>query len=231
MARRSRKQNLQIGTPPRRRSASDIVYEALHEAILSRGLPGGTPLVEAQLAEQFGVSKTPVREALQRLAHSGLVDYELARGATVHSLTMEEIHDIFELRVLLEPLALRQSAPHLTEDEIAELEAGLELSRKALEDGDFHALSQHNSRFHQGLVQHATNHLLLQWLESLSTRRRLISMQGWALENRSQRELEEHRGILEAIKAGDFDRAAERLVQHIERFSQIVLQNPDAAPS
>ena len=228
MARRSRQDqlpDLKVMSGGIRQSMSDIVFETLREAILSSELPGGTPLIEAQLAKKFNVSKTPIREALQRLGHSGLVDNELARGATVHTITPDDIRDIYELRLLLEPSALRQSAPHLSEDEIAEIEKTLNQAESALKDGDLQQLSIQNGKFHGWLVRHATNKILLDWLDSLSDRRRLISLQGWAIDNRSDRELEEHRGILAAIANGDFDAAAERLKQHIKNFAQIVVKD------
>ncbi len=208
-----------------RQSISDVVYETLLEAILSQELPGSTPLFEAQLAEQFNVSKTPIREAIQRLSQTGLVDYERARGATVHMLTRDEIQDIFEMRCLLEPLALRQSATHITRAEIARLDDVLNQAQHALDAENYRLLSLFNTEFHRSIVANATNTLLLRWLDSLGHRRRLISLQGWAIENRSQREQEEHREILHAIRDNDIDHAVHSLTQHITRFAQIVLDN------
>lgn len=209
-------------------SATDSVYESLREAILSCALAGGTPLIEATLAAQFGVSKTPVREALQRLAHSGLVDMELARGATVHTLTLREIRDISELRSELEPMALRQSIPHMTDDDLHTLRDVLQQARQAIVTHDYQQLSILNSQFHSALYKRTPNQLLTRWLESLGDRRRLISMQGWALENRSSVEWEEHSAIVDALEAGDTDAAVNRLRDHIQRFARIVLE-PESA--
>jgi DNA-binding GntR family transcriptional regulator len=227
MARRPRQQpvpELQL-IPAPRASASETVYEALREAILTRELPGGTPLIEAQLARQFNVSKTPIREALQRLGHGGLVDYELARGATVHTLTAQEIQDVFEMRVLLEPLAVQQSIPRLKPQHTEILEDTLLQAQQALQQQDYKQLSLLNSRFHQTLYSQATNHLLLRWLDSLSDLRRLITMHGWALENRSAREWEEHHAIWEAAQNNDVPLAVDCLTRHIQRFSQLVLEH------
>lgn len=212
-----------------RASATDAVYDVLREAILTCEIPGGTPLIEAALAAKFGVSKTPVREALQRLAHTGLVDMELARGATVHSLTLDEIRDMTELRAELEPLALRQSIPYLATSDYKHMRHVLEQARAALTKEDFQQLSILNSAFHSGLYNRAPNQLLVKWLESLSDRRRLISMQGWALENRTQSEWEEHSAIVDALEAGDGELAAYRLREHILCFARIVLEPIHAA--
>lgn len=228
MARRSEekpKLTLRLKEGTLRQSIGDVVYETLLEAILTRELPGGTPLFEAQLAEQLEVSKTPIREAIQRLAQIGLVDYERARGATVHTLTRDEIKDIFELRCLLEPLALRQSIPHISPDDIDRIEDVLDQAQQALDAENYRLLSTFNTEFHRSIVANATNTLLLAWLDSLGHRRQLISMQGWAIENRSQREQEEHREILQAIRNNDLEAATQSLTQHIMRFAQIVLDN------
>jgi DNA-binding GntR family transcriptional regulator len=206
-------------------SATDVVFDALHEAILSQTLPGGTPLIEVQLADMFRVSKTPVREALQRLAQTGLVDVVPIRGATVHEITATEIKDIFELRLVLEPLALKQSVPNLSDNELELLETLLRDAKRALQKRDWQTLSQHNTAFHETLVSGGGNQLLLTWLKSLSERRRLISMQGWLLDNRSAKEWQEHKSILEAVKARDTKLAAKRLEQHIQNFAAIVLKN------
>jgi DNA-binding GntR family transcriptional regulator len=227
MARRSTPSStIELSLPALRprASATDAVYDTLREAILTCELRGGTPLIEAALAAQFGVSKTPVREALHRLAYSGLVDMELARGATVHTLTPDEIRDISELRAELEPLALRQSIPHVTSSDLQHMLQLLVQAKQALIANDYQKLSLLNSSFHNALTQRAPNQLLLKWLESLSDRRRLISMQGWSLNNHSQREWDEHSAIVDALEAGDGEAAVERLRDHILRFSQIVTE-------
>ncbi len=207
-----------------RASATEVVFDKLREAILAQVLVGGTPLIEAQLAEMFGVSKTPVREALQRLAQTGLVDFVPVRGASVHLITRKEIQDIFELRHKLEPLALKQSLVNLSDNELNLLDAVLKKAKQAQQKSDWQSLSQHNRSFHETLVSGAENQLLLSWLKSLSERRQLLSLQGWNLENRSLQEWQEHQGILEAAKARDIPLAAQKLEDHIERFASLILK-------
>ena len=208
-----------------KQSTRDIVYETLREAILSGDLVSGTQLKEAQLAKEFGVSKTPIREALQQLVHHGLADSELAKGVVVHSLTQAEIQDVVEMRLVLEPLAVTQSIPHLTSQDVDTLENTLIEAKDAAEHADYQTLSRLNSEFHRGLYQKATNQLLLQWLESLSDKRRLITMQGWRVDNRSQHEWDEHHAIFIAAKAQKAERASELLTQHIRGFAEIVFRD------
>ena len=206
---------------------TDGVFDVLKEAILTQTLPGGTPLIEQQLAEEFGISKTPVREALLRLAKEGLVKLENARGASVVSLTSDEMRDIFEMRLHLEPLALEQGMKSLDQVEWVKLEKLLQDAKQAITRKDFAKLSRLNIAFHRGLYVQATNQLLVHWLDGLSDRRRLLSVQGWQRQNRSREEWQEHRLILEAVKAGDVRLAKKRLTDHIKRFSQLVSSQLD----
>jgi DNA-binding GntR family transcriptional regulator len=213
--------------PVLRAAVSDQVFEALREAILSLGLPEGTRLTEARIAQRFQVSTTPVREALQRLHQVGLVDREPPRGLCVHRLLPQEIRDVYQLRLALEPMALVQSAPHMTaadQDEISDI---LDQARTAIDGGDLLTLSRLNSEFHFSLIRNADNAILLGWLGSLRDRQRLISAKGWALENKSRLEWEEHRAIARAVRDGEIERAGDLLARHIRRFARRMLNHVD----
>jgi DNA-binding GntR family transcriptional regulator len=228
MARRAQERpeiDLKIGTVSPRKSVTDLIAENLREAILSQTLPGGTPLIEKQLAEEFEVSKTPVREALLRLAQTGLVDFAHAKGATVHQLSFAEMQDVLEMRYILEPLALKQSAPKLTGDDIKTLEQLLASAAKPQVQQNLGKLSEVNNSFHNILYSRAENVLLLKWLNDLNDRRRLISVVGWKTQNRSSEELKEHRVILQAIKTKNVVLAAKQLEHHIQHFSNLVLKH------
>jgi len=206
-----------------KKSTSDLIFDALRESILTGELGPGTQLIEKNLAAEFGVSKTPVREALHHLSHIGLVDLETAKGATVHTLTPDEIKDIWEMRQYLEPMALELSIPHLTESEIKQLNDCLDEARRALDTGEMKRLSQINTEFHELLYSKADNHLLVRWLDSLSDRRRLVSMSIWDIENNSDTEWQEHRAILDAVEEQDIETASQALKDHIGNFNKQVL--------
>jgi DNA-binding GntR family transcriptional regulator len=228
MARRAQERpslGLNIQTTSLRKSVTDAIAESLREAILSHSLQGGTPLIEKQLAEEFGVSKTPVREALLRLAQTGLVDFAHAKGATVHLLSFDEMQDVLEMRQVLEPLALKQSAPHLTSEDMKMLEQLLVTASKTQVQKNLSKLSEVNNSFHNILYSRADNVLLLKWLADLNDRRRLISVKGWKTENRSSEELKEHKAILQAIKQKNFVLAVKQLERHINNFASLVLSH------
>ena len=201
---------------------TDGVFNAIKRAILNQELPGGTALIESQLAAAFGVSKTPVREALLRLSKAGLVDLANTRGANVHQFTPDEIRDLFEMRLHLEPLALEQSALSLTQPELVALEKLLTQAEKSMRRKDRTQLSALNIAFHRGLCQRASNQLLLQWLDDLGDRRRMLSLRGWQHHDRSALEWREHRAILTAVRHRDVPLARSRLIKHIQGFSKLI---------
>ena len=123
----------------------------------------------------------------------------------------------------LEPMALELSMPYLTNGEIEQLQVYLDEARIALDQGDMKSLSQINTDFHKLLRSKANNHLLNQWLDSLSDRRRLVSLMIWDIENNMDQEWHEHVAILEAIKARDIPKASQALKDHIANFTQQVL--------
>lgn len=205
-------------------SVTEGVLNTLKESILSGQLACDTPLIESQLAERFGVSKTPVREALLRLAQAGLVDLAHTRGATVHTPTRRETRDIFELRILLEPQALAAAAPYLKASDLEESASLLRQAQSALKKKDVAALSRLNIEFHRSLYAECPNRILVGWLDSLSDRRRLLSLRGWARDDRSLEEWHEHTDILGALRAGNVSLACERLRDHISRFASLLLK-------
>jgi DNA-binding GntR family transcriptional regulator len=206
-----------------RRNTAEQLFDALRERILGHALPPGIHLVEAQIAREFRVSTTPVREALQRLVQVGLADRQAARGITVHRPTAAEVRDIFEMRMLLEPAGLLDSARAMDEDGWDALENLLADAKKAIDAGQAGVSAALNSRFHRGLSQRARNAVLRDALRDLADRHRLGSLYGWSVVNHSGTEWEEHRAILAHARSGDVARAAELLREHIGRYLESVV--------
>lgn len=196
-------------------TGADAVFAALRDEIVSGGLPAGAHLTEAELCRRFGLSTTPVREALQRLVHRGLAVRQVARGVNVRTLAPRDIQDIYELRQLLEPAALRASVPNLTRGQIGELGGILSRARAALDARDMLVLSALNDQFHVAILAGAPNRLMTQWIEMLGDQRRLIAVREWASRDGAAAEYAEHRAILRRIAARDAECAAELLQRHI----------------
>ncbi|KAF4410715.1 GntR family transcriptional regulator [Streptomyces lycii] len=194
-------------------SRTQFVLEAIKHGILTGRLSPGQPLVETELAQQFGVSKTPVREALKTLAGSGLVVIGQYKGATVRTVDAAMAREVYDVRLLLEPEALRRAVVR---------EASLEDARQALERADRAAdradRSLANRDFHRALYLPCGNPLLSRMLDDLRDQAALVSTVAWAASPSWDREAAEHQEILRTALAGDADGAARLLHDHIGSF-------------
>ncbi|MYV57520.1 GntR family transcriptional regulator [Streptomyces sp. SID3212] len=202
-----------VFTPVPIPSRTQFVLEAVRHHILTGGLPPGQPLVEADLAARFGVSKTPVREALKTLAGSGLVVMSQYRGVTVRTVDAAMAREVYDVRLLLEPEALRRSvvaaAPFDTAaDALVRAGAAADAAERSLANRDFH----------RALHVACGNPLLVRMLDEVSDQAALVATVAWSADATWEREAAEHRDILRLARAGDADGAARALHGHIDRF-------------
>jgi DNA-binding GntR family transcriptional regulator len=216
---------------------ADRVYQNLRADILSNRLPPDSPLQESAIASALEVSRGPVREALRRLEAEGLVSLIPRRGAVVSSLSRQEFLDGYRVREALETLALRLAIPRLGKDDLAELERLHELMIQHAAGEDRDAFFAANTAFHALIVARSGNRQLQQFYQSLVNQMRRYQLRSALLRGGLSRSCEEHLQILQAIKAGDADRAAALLSEHI-RVPQRILESdsnvelvPRAKPS
>ncbi|MFO1055999.1 MAG: GntR family transcriptional regulator [Dongiaceae bacterium] len=198
--------------PPRFRTATEYVESVLRQAILSGALPPGTALRQEELATAFAVSRMPVREALRQLEAQALVDFAPHRGAVVTGISAEDAADNYAIRLALEPAALRLSLPALETDDLARAAAVIEEM-----DGtpDASRLGELNRRFHMTLYARAGRPRLLALVDQqLAAADRYLRFQLAAL-GREHLSQQEHRGLLEACRAGAAEQAAALLCRHI----------------
>lgn len=192
------------GMPPR--TAQQFAYEVLRRSIMRGLLQPGTHLAQIQLAEQLQTSTTPVREALRRLAGEGLVRIDHHRGAIVRGLDRDELFEIYEIRLLLEPMAIRAAAERITEEELAEAEA---LWEKMNDHSDVGVWADVNREFHAVFARASGSGRLIQILGGL--RDAAAPYVRWSLTvlpEFSTQANEEHRALLDACRARDGERAA-----------------------
>jgi DNA-binding GntR family transcriptional regulator len=204
---------------PRRlenRTLRDQVLDRLREDILSGELDAGTVLGEGALAESFGVSRGPVREALSRLASEGLVTLVPRRGAEVTRLSREEFLDAYQVREALETLAIRLAVPRLGDAELALLRSLHEEMVEHAERAEVHAFFDANARFHQVFVEASGNRKLEEFYRLLLGQMGRYLARSLALRGTLERSVSEHLAILEAVEAGDTELAASLLADHIE---------------
>lgn len=201
--------------PVRRQTVATLVLEALRERILRGDYPEGSPLRQDALAAELGVSRIPVREALRQLEAEGLVSLSPHQGATVTSLSIGEVRELFEVRALIEADLLRRAIPLLTSEDLDRAEEILRQYQIAFDAGDVAMWGTLNWQLHSVLLTPSGRPLTMGILESLQNQSdRYIRLQ--LSQTSSQlRANDEHRAIVGAIRAGEADRACALLAAHI----------------
>ncbi|MCD6726069.1 MAG: GntR family transcriptional regulator [Solirubrobacteraceae bacterium] len=197
------------------RRIADWVYDGIRDSILSGELPPGHRLRQTDVANEFEVSHTPVREALARLASEGLVTLRPHRGAEVNSLSAEEIHEIYQVRQLLEPYAAGLTAKNASDEELARIKRAAQAASKSAKPLD---LFTANRAFHLALYQPCGNGRLVQILDSLwdsVTAVRMFEVYVSRPEDLKKMHAE-HRAIAQAVGERDGKRAAELLRSHLD---------------
>ncbi len=190
------------------KDAYTLILEAIDVGIYKPG----DRLVESELAERFGVSRTPIREALQRLETQSLLTRD-GRSLIVASLDHNQLAELYVVRSELEGLAARLAARHATQEEIRLLRGMIEEDRRLINDPQ--ALSRANKRFHKQIHLASHNRYLVQQLDLVHRSMALLATTSLSFEGRGQQTLEEHSKIVEAIAAGEGDRAYDALKSHI----------------
>lgn len=197
-------------SPPLR----DQVYDALESLIIEGQLAPGRRLTESDLAERLGVSRNPVREALNALSRAGWVDLRPRQGAYVRRQTPEDAGQFFHVRALLEVESARLAAARATPEVVASLRGLLTEGWTTLEAGDEKALLSANSRFHAELVTVSGNLLLAEILTLLDKRLRWYFAP--VVVKRGPHSWKEHTDLVEAIAANDQELAVEMMRVHTE---------------
>jgi len=198
------------------RPLRELVFETLRESIISGQLKPSERLMEIQLADELGVSRTPVREAIRKLELEGFVVMIPRKGAYVADISLKDIADVFEIRRALEALAGELAAERATEEEIEHMERLLFDMAHVIEIKDIDRIVEVDTKFHEALYVASRNQRLGQILSLLSEliqryRTRTLSNVG-----RMKIALEEHRGLVEALAARDPDLARRLAQEHIE---------------
>ncbi|MFF2522555.1 GntR family transcriptional regulator [Streptomyces liangshanensis] len=208
--------------PVKRPPAADRVYSHIKQAVLERRYQGGTLLTEGELAEAVGVSRTPVREALLKLEVEGLIKLYPKKGALVLAVSVQEIADVVETRLLVEEFAVRKAVPAPARL-IARLEEVLEEQREKAGAGDLAAFAVTDRCFHAEIVRHAGNEILSKLYDQL--RDRQLRMGVAVLEAHPERvakSIDEHADLLDAIRSGDAEGAARSIRSHVSRVKVLV---------
>ncbi len=202
----------------------EVVFETLREAIINGVLRPGERLMELQLAEALGVSRTPVREAIRKLELEGFVVMVPRKGAYVAGISLKDITNVFEVRAALEGLAAGLAAERITEEELEELERILVEKAEIIEKGEVARFVECDTRFHDVIYRVSRNQRLVQILSNLRDEINRFRSVSLAYPGRMREALEEHRKIVEAIAERDVSLAQAAALEHIENAENSLLE-------
>lgn len=194
----------------------EIVFEAMREAIVSGRLAPGERLVEIKLADEMGVSRTPVREAIRKLELEGFVIMMQRKGAYVAGLSPKEIRDVFEIRSTLESLAARLAAERITENQLDQLKRQLADIEEKIKTHELEAVVKSDIIFHDILFNASGNARLVSMLSNLREQIHRYRSMSLSYPGRMVVALEEHRAIVKSIIDHNSEAASRAAVMHME---------------
>lgn len=207
----------------RHKPLRDLVYDELKMKIMMGAITPGTRMMEVELAEEMGVSRTPVREAIRKLEKEGMISIEPRRGAYASSLSSQDMVDILEVRQTMEGLAAELATIRLDDEQKKELLSVSEAFNQAVESGDMNQMIALDTLFHHLIVEGTGNKLLavmVGQLQDMVLRFRYLYYDDF---RRAEKMPEEHKQILDAILGGNPADAKSAADNHIDGLKQMVL--------
>lgn len=202
----------------------DVVFNTLRKAILTGELKPGEHLMEIHLANQLGVSRTPIREAIRKLELEGLVIMIPRRGAEVAQITEKDLRDVLEVRRALDALCAELACERITEEEKNELKAACDEFEKAAKTGDTATIAAADVKLHQIIVDAAGNRRLVQLVNNLSDQMYRYRFEYIKEKDQHNNLVKEHRMIYESIINNDKEKAAEAAREHIDNQEKSIIR-------
>lgn len=206
------------------------VAERLRQRIFAHELTPGTWIDEQKLAEQYGISRTPLREALKVLASEGLVELKPRRGCYVTEISRQDLDDIFPLMALLEGRCAAEAVQRAKPADIKALKNLHEQLEAAAREGRIDAFFEANQEFHRKIQELSGNRWLLSVIQDLRKVLKLSRLHSLSLEGRLQQSLDEHRGIMAALEAGEGARAEKSMHDHLLSGREAMAKMHDQTP-
>ena len=202
----------------------EIVFETIRNAIISGDLKPGERVMEVQMAESLGVSRTPVREAIRKLELEGLVIMLPRKGAYVADLSVKDLTEVMEIRASLEGLAAGMASIRIDEAEIEELEVRALKFHKSIEEDNVDALILSDLEFHDAIFRASRNERLIQLNNNLREQVQRFREIYHKKVNKSKETSKEHYAIVEAISNREVDKAEKLARIHIENAEKSILR-------
>lgn len=216
---------LSLPQPHSAPSLTEQTYEIIQNAILSLELRPGDPISVQRLSEQLGVSRTPVKDALLRLEQDGLVSSIPQKGTYVSSITIEDVEEILELRILLESYAAGRAAELLSPDELAEAEAILERMKDSYAAEEYFESATIGNQFHELLLSKVKNCRLISFLRQLDIQYTRIRHYLAIQSKQHSKSIDQHYYVLAALKAGDAQQATAAMADHLSSVREDIVSS------
>ncbi|MCX7951771.1 MAG: GntR family transcriptional regulator [Clostridiales bacterium] len=202
----------------------DQIFSSLRRDIIEGKYEKGDILVESEIAKNFGVSRTPIREVLRQLELEGLVESVPNKGVFVQGISQDEIKDIYEIRTVLEGLAGKRAAENITQEQLELLRETCDLMEFYTEKDNMEKVAKYNTRFHEIIFEASNSRFLknmLNLLQDYVTKMRRHSLKQ---PGRAQKALDEHKAILNALENKDSEMASKLLTEHVKNSSKILFK-------
>ena len=196
-------------------SLSIRVYDHVKRRIVANELPFRSKLTEDGLAKELGISRTPIREALNRLAQDRLVTVSPGRGAFVATFSFDDMVQLLEIRETLEGMAARLASNRITKETLEKLRQRLKATAQKQEHNGYKGYLDADRDFHECVISACGNHQLSQLMKSLQDRIQMLRSRSVMLPGRARNSFQEHMEIIDALSARDPDLAEEKIRTHI----------------
>ena len=203
----------------------DVVFNTLRQAILKGELAPGERLMEIQLAQKLGVSRTPIREAIRKLELEGFVVMIPRRGTYVADISIKDINEVYEIRTSLEVLAAGLAAERISDEELETMQRLLVEIGQHIEDGNIEKIVEIDTAFHDVLYKASRNKRLAGIINNLREQITVIRRRSMMYPGRLQNTMEEHRILVDSIAAHDVDRAQNAARLHMENAEHTLLKD------
>ncbi|MDQ3810868.1 MAG: GntR family transcriptional regulator [Chloroflexota bacterium] len=204
-----------------RGAVADVAYATLRQAVLTGHLRPGDRLAEEQLAREFGVSRTPIREAIFRLEAEHFATRIERRGLVVRSISEDEVLEVYSVRAALDELAAKLAAEHATVPDRARLHWLNDQLQAAARRGEYAHMADVNILFHEAICEAAHNEMLLHFMREIHNWVRRFPETTFSWPGRASAALTEHRSIIDAIDRGDAEEAGRLAADHMNRAREV----------
>lgn len=207
------------------RPLRELVCETIRQAIVDGVFSPGERLMEIQLADEMGVSRTPVREAIRKLELEGFVVMIPRRGTYVADISIKDINEVYEIRTSLEVLAAGLAAERISDEELETMQRLLVEIGQHIEDGNIEKIVEIDTAFHDVLYKASRNKRLAGIINNLREQITVIRRRSMMYPGRLQNTMEEHRILVDSIAAHDVDRAQNAACLHMENAEHTLLKD------